>query len=58
MTARRHQPANTYPLYLIPGAVAFLAVIVYPFALNVYYSFTNWQGWARRAGRGWPTTGS
>ncbi|WP_329372454.1 sugar ABC transporter permease [Streptomyces sp. NBC_00669] len=44
MTARRHQPANTYPLYLIPGAVAFLAVIVYPFALNVYYSFTNWQG--------------
>jgi raffinose/stachyose/melibiose transport system permease protein len=42
--ARLRHPRNTYVLYLIPGALAFLAVIVVPFAMNVYYSFTSWQG--------------
>lgn len=50
MRARTPQPRNLpgsrnpYVLYLIPGALAFLAVIVVPFAMNVYYSFTSWQG--------------
>ncbi|WP_335972733.1 carbohydrate ABC transporter permease [Streptomyces sp. CA2R106] len=44
MTARAHRPVNTYPLYLLPGALALIAVIVCPFAMNVWYSFTNWQG--------------
>ncbi|CAG7646546.1 carbohydrate ABC transporter permease [Actinacidiphila bryophytorum] len=42
--ARLRHPRNTYVLYLIPGALAFLAVIAVPFAMNVYYSFTSWQG--------------
>lgn len=37
-----------YWLYLIPGALAFLAVIVIPFGMNFYYSLTEWKG-GRRA---------
>ncbi|CAG6396397.1 sugar ABC transporter permease [Streptomyces cocklensis] len=44
MRARTPHPRNTYVLYLIPGALAFLAVIVVPLAMNLYYSFTSWQG--------------
>jgi raffinose/stachyose/melibiose transport system permease protein len=41
---RRRHPRNTYALYLVPGALAFLAVIALPFAMNIWYSFTDWQG--------------
>jgi raffinose/stachyose/melibiose transport system permease protein len=44
MKGRTPRPRNTYVLYLIPGALAFAAVIVVPFAMNIYYSFTSWQG--------------
>lgn len=44
MRARTPRPRNSYALYLIPGAVAFLAVVVVPFGMNVYYSLTRWQG--------------
>jgi raffinose/stachyose/melibiose transport system permease protein len=44
MRARIPRPRNVYVLYLIPGVLAFLAVIVVPFAMNIYYSFTQWQG--------------
>jgi raffinose/stachyose/melibiose transport system permease protein len=44
MRARTPHPRNTYVLYLIPGALAFLAVIVVPLAMNLYCSFTSWQG--------------
>ncbi|WP_063735159.1 carbohydrate ABC transporter permease [Streptomyces sp. RTd22] len=33
-----------YTLFLIPGALAFLAVIVVPFLMNTGISFTHWQG--------------
>jgi raffinose/stachyose/melibiose transport system permease protein len=44
MTVRTRGPRTTYPLYLLPGAVAFLAVVALPFAMNVWYSLTRWQG--------------
>lgn len=43
--ATRTRPGRAvYWLYLVPGAVLFVAVIVVPFAMNVYYSFTRWPG--------------
>jgi raffinose/stachyose/melibiose transport system permease protein len=44
MRAPVRRPRNTYVLYLVPGALAFLAVVVVPFGMNVYYSLTSWQG--------------
>lgn len=41
MRARREYP---YTLFLIPGALAFLAVIVVPSLMNTGISFTHWQG--------------
>ncbi|MFD7500512.1 carbohydrate ABC transporter permease [Streptomyces sp. NPDC059850] len=38
---RREYP---YTLFLIPGALAFLAVIVVPSLMNTGISFTHWQG--------------
>lgn len=33
-----------YWLYLVPGAVLFLAIIVVPVVMNVYFSLTEWPG--------------
>jgi len=33
-----------YPLFLLPGAALFLAVIAVPFAMNVWISLHRWQG--------------
>ncbi|EGX57784.1 binding-protein-dependent transporters inner membrane component [Streptomyces zinciresistens K42] len=44
MSARPLRLRNPYALYLIPGVLAFLAVVIVPFAMNVYVSFTRWQG--------------
>jgi raffinose/stachyose/melibiose transport system permease protein len=33
-----------YPLFLIPGAVLFTAVIAVPFGMNVWISLNRWQG--------------
>lgn len=33
-----------YLVYLIPGLVLFLLVIALPFGMNLWISFTNWQG--------------
>jgi len=30
--------------YLVPGVLLFIAVIVVPFAMNLYFSFTSWRG--------------
>ncbi|MCG0288657.1 carbohydrate ABC transporter permease [Streptomyces sp. PSAA01] len=38
---RREYP---YALFLLPGALAFLAVIVVPFLMNTGISLTHWQG--------------
>jgi raffinose/stachyose/melibiose transport system permease protein len=35
---------GVYWAYLIPGALLFLAVIVVPFCMNLYLSFTKWPG--------------
>ncbi|MGI5443631.1 carbohydrate ABC transporter permease [Streptomyces shenzhenensis] len=35
---------DSYALYLLPGILAFLAVIVVPFLMNTGVSFTDWQG--------------
>jgi raffinose/stachyose/melibiose transport system permease protein len=42
----RTRPASqpSYALYLLPGGLAFLAVIVVPFLMNTGVSFTDWQG--------------
>ncbi|MEU4172917.1 sugar ABC transporter permease [Streptomyces sp. NPDC026665] len=44
MSARPLRLRNPYALYLIPGVIAFLAVVIVPFAMNIYFSFTHWQG--------------
>ncbi|WP_328747879.1 sugar ABC transporter permease [Streptomyces sp. NBC_00285] len=38
------RPRDSYALFLLPGTLAFLAVIVLPFVMNTYVSFTDWQG--------------
>lgn len=35
---------DSYALFLLPGALAFFAVIVVPFLMNTGISFTDWQG--------------
>ncbi|MEH0634089.1 sugar ABC transporter permease [Streptomyces bottropensis] len=35
---------DSYALFLLPGALAFLAVVVVPFLMNTGVSFTDWQG--------------
>jgi raffinose/stachyose/melibiose transport system permease protein len=40
----RNRPRNPYALFLLPGVLAFLAVIVVPFLMNTGVSFTDWQG--------------
>lgn len=37
-------PTTSYALFLLPGTLAFLAVIVLPFLMNTGVSFTSWQG--------------
>ncbi|WP_327403624.1 sugar ABC transporter permease [Streptomyces sp. NBC_01288] len=41
---RSPHPRNSYALFLLPGALAALAVIVIPFLMNTAVSFTSWQG--------------
>ncbi|WP_215455801.1 carbohydrate ABC transporter permease [Streptomyces sp. ATCC 21386] len=41
---RPRRPGDSYALYLLPGALAFLAVVVVPFLMNTGVSFTDWQG--------------
>ncbi|HWS57864.1 MAG TPA: sugar ABC transporter permease [Actinotalea sp.] len=44
-TARRLRTGRSgYWPYLIPGGVLFVAVIVVPFFMNLYYSMTKWPG--------------
>ena len=33
-----------YGIFLIPGVIGFLVIIVIPFLINVYLSFTRWSG--------------
>lgn len=38
------EPQAGYWLYLLPGAVAFIAIVVVPFFMNLYNSLTQWSG--------------
>lgn len=38
------RPRDSYALFLLPGALAFLTVVVVPFLMNTGVSFTDWQG--------------
>jgi raffinose/stachyose/melibiose transport system permease protein len=44
---QKHENALVFWLFLAPVVVAFAVVIVVPFFLGVYYSFTNWTSSAR-----------
>lgn len=41
-----HHPArrDSYAAFLLPGTLAFLAVVILPFAMNTGISFTDWRG--------------
>jgi raffinose/stachyose/melibiose transport system permease protein len=41
---RRARPGQGYAIFLLPGVVLFLVVIVVPLLMNVGISFTRWQG--------------
>ncbi|WP_060884512.1 carbohydrate ABC transporter permease [Streptomyces caniscabiei] len=41
---RSRRPGDSYALFLLPGALAFCAVVVVPFLMNTGVSFTDWQG--------------
>lgn len=41
---RGRRAGRGYPLFLLPGAALFLAVIAVPFGMNVWISFNRWQG--------------
>ncbi|MDX2556764.1 MULTISPECIES: carbohydrate ABC transporter permease [Streptomyces] len=43
-TRRPRADRDSYALFLLPGALAFLAVVVVPFLMNTGVSFTDWQG--------------
>ena len=41
---RQLEPRGGYWVYLIPGAIGFAAVVLIPFGMNVYLSFTRFRG--------------
>ena len=43
-TRRRRATWVPYLPYLIPGVIAFVVVIGYPLAMNIYYSLFKWKG--------------
>jgi raffinose/stachyose/melibiose transport system permease protein len=43
-THRPRRPRDSYTLFLLPGALAFFAVVIVPFLMNTGVSFTDWQG--------------
>lgn len=38
------QPSRAYWLYLIPGILGFVTIILIPFVMNLAISFTTWKG--------------
>ena len=43
MTSRTKRKLTEF-LFLLPTMIAFIMVIIIPFILGIYYSFTDWQG--------------
>jgi raffinose/stachyose/melibiose transport system permease protein len=44
MIRKRYSPYKGIGVFLIPGAIVFLLLIVFPFLTNVAVSFTRWTG--------------
>ena len=44
MINKRYSPYRGFGVFLIPGAIVFLLLIVFPFLTNVAVSFTKWTG--------------
>lgn len=44
LTGKRYSPYRGIGIFLIPGAIVFLLLIVFPFLTNLYVSFTKWTG--------------
>jgi raffinose/stachyose/melibiose transport system permease protein len=44
MVRRRYSPFKGLEVFLIPGLIIFLILIVFPFLTNFYVSFTKWGG--------------
>ena len=42
-SGRRERKITEF-LFLVPTVVAFIMVIIIPFVIGIYYSFTNWDG--------------
>ncbi|MFJ1974607.1 carbohydrate ABC transporter permease [Streptomyces sp. NPDC087903] len=42
--SRPRRPRDSYALFLLPGVLAFLVVVIVPFLMNTGVSFTDWQG--------------
>lgn len=41
--SRGERPGGYY-WYIVPGAVGFIAIVLLPFAMNIWYSLTRWSG--------------
>lgn len=44
MIRKQYSPYKGLGVFLIPGAIVFLLLIVFPFAMNVAVSFSKWTG--------------
>jgi len=44
MVNKRYSPYKGLEVFLIPGMVVFLILIVFPFLSNLFLSFTKWRG--------------
>ena len=42
-SGRRERKITEF-LFLVPTVLAFLLVIIVPFIIGIYYSFTDWDG--------------
>ncbi|WP_405894194.1 sugar ABC transporter permease [Streptomyces sp. NBC_00104] len=43
-THHPRRPRDSYALFLLPGVLAFFAVVIVPLLMNTGVSFTDWQG--------------
>lgn len=41
---QRSTVSSGYGIFLLPGIILFLAIIILPFMMNIWISFTKWQG--------------
>lgn len=44
MTSKSYSPYKGYAIFLVPGVVSFVLVVVIPFLASVLISFTRWRG--------------